>query len=117
MKTNKLIIAAFASLILFAYSCSDENKGANDAHVHTEGDGHNHIETVAVKANITNEEGQLIDAAGNLITGCPTHKEMVGSVGDKCPKCNYMEMVPVTWSLEGIDTVRVTNLPDYNPLK
>ena len=33
----------------------------------------------------------------------------------KCPKCNYNEMIPVTWSLEGIDTVRVTTLSDYNP--
>lgn len=53
--------------------------------------------------------------ADNTLHGCPMHKEMIGSQGDRCPKCNYMEMPPVTWSLEGIDTMRVTSLPDYNP--
>lgn len=53
--------------------------------------------------------------ADNAIFGCPMHKEMIGSQGDRCPLCNYMEMIPVTWSLDGIDTVRVTSLPDYNP--
>ncbi|MDX9749682.1 MAG: hypothetical protein RBT71_01190 [Flavobacteriales bacterium] len=53
--------------------------------------------------------------ADNTIYGCPMHKEMIGGQGDRCPKCNYMEMIPVTWSLDGIDTVRVTSLPDYAP--
>jgi len=56
-------------------------------------------------------------AAKDILYGCPMHKEMIGSKGDMCPKCNYMELVPVTWSLEGIKTVRVTTLPDYNPPK
>ena len=52
---------------------------------------------------------------GEIITGCPMHKEYIGKKGDKCPKCNYNEMIPITWSMEGIDTVRVTTLSDYNP--
>lgn len=50
-----------------------------------------------------------------VLYGCPMHKEMVGSAGDRCPLCNYMEMVPVTWSLDGVETVRVQSLPDYAP--
>lgn len=43
------------------------------------------------------------------------YKEMIGSKGDECPRCNYKEMVPVTWSLAGIDSVRVAPFPDYDP--
>jgi len=51
----------------------------------------------------------------HLITGCPGHKEMIGSQGDMCPKCEYMVMIPITWDITGVDTVRVTALADYNP--
>lgn len=47
--------------------------------------------------------------------GCPSHKEMIGSEGDMCPKCGYMTMIPITWDITGVDTVRVTTLADYNP--
>lgn len=57
--------------------------------------------------------GQVVDENKKLITGCPLHKEMIGSEGDKCPKCDYMTMIPITWSLKEIDTIRVTSLPDY----
>ena len=122
MKAKRLMIGAFASLAILVSACGGYTKTAKDGHVHTEGDGHDHgtelVEKPAEKAvSNRNEKDQLVDAAGHLIVGCPMHKEMVGSEGDKCPKCNYMEMVPITWSLEGIDTVRVTTLPDYNPPK
>ena len=89
---------------------------------HDEGDGHDHateqvVEKPAEKitAKDRNEKGELIDAHGHLITGCPGHKEMVGSEGDMCPKCEYMTMIPITWDITGVDTVRVTTLADYNP--
>ncbi|KUG10599.1 MULTISPECIES: hypothetical protein [Bacteroidota] len=121
MKVNKLLIGTFTSLAIFLTSCGGDTKTAKDAHVHTDGDGHNHateqvdkpVEKVALKDR--NEKGELIDAAGHLITGCPGHKEMVGSQGDMCPKCDYMTMIPITWDITGVDTVRVTTLADYNP--
>lgn len=108
---RKTAIAALASIAMFAASCGNSNS-------HNQHEGHNHATETThtdTNSNSHNEKGELIDAAGNIITGCPMHKEMVGSKGDKCPKCNYMEMTPITWSLEGIDTVRVTTLSDYNP--
>jgi hypothetical protein len=121
MKVNKLLIGAFTSLAIFLTSCGGDTKTAKDGHVHTDGDGHDHateqvdkpVEKVALKDR--NEKGELIDAARTLITGCPGHKEMVGSEGDMCPKCEYMTMIPITWDITGVDTVRVTTLADYNP--
>ncbi|MCA6439598.1 MULTISPECIES: hypothetical protein [unclassified Arcicella] len=117
---NKLLIGAFASIAIFLASCGSDTKTAKDAH--TDGDGHNHAtEQVAGKpagkaaTKDRNEKGQLIDSKGQLITGCPGHKEMIGSQGDKCPKCEYMTMIPITWDITGVDTVRVTTLADYNP--
>ena len=122
MKVNKLLIGAFASLAIFLASCGGDTKTAKDGHAHTEGDGHDHateqvVEKPAEKitAKDRNEKGELIDAHGHLITGCPGHKEMVGSEGDMCPKCEYMTMIPITWDITGVDTVRVTTLSDYNP--
>ena len=76
---------------------------------------HHHHPTPAAQVAVADvATGDHVDEA---LYGCPMHKEMVGSKGDRCPKCDYMEMVPVTWSLEGVETVRVTDLPDYNPPK
>lgn len=52
-------------------------------------------------------------AAATVLYGCPSHKELIGAKGDICIKCGTMKMIPITWSLEGIDTVRVTSLPEY----
>lgn len=120
MKLNKFMIAVFASIAIFASSCGTDNKKAEVAHDHNTGDGHSHTEVVEKKVAVgkvnkyENELGQALDKNGNFITGCPAHKEMIGSQGDKCPKCNYMTMIPITWSLEGTDTLRVTSLDDYN---
>lgn len=119
MNMNRLMIATFALLMLFAYSCGNSNS-AKEEHMHSESDGHNHTTEMVSEQklslkDIRNEKGELTDEAGNIITGCPMHKEMIGSVGDLCPKCNYMEMIPITWSMEGVEAVKVTNLPDYNP--
>lgn len=111
MTIKATAIAALTSIVMFATSCGNNNS-------HNNHEGHNHrTETTKTETNTDNrnEKGELVDASGEIITGCPMHKEMIGSKGDKCPKCNYMEMVPITWSLDGIDTVRVTSLPDYNP--
>ena len=116
MTIGKIITVAVASLTLFMYSCGSNNS-AKDGTIHTQNDGHNHSEMVETKAGNRNSEGQLIDANGNIITGCPGHKEMIGSQGDMCPKCDYMVMIPITWDITGIDTVRVTTLADYNPPK
>lgn len=121
MKTNKLMMAVFVSLSLFVYSCGNTNPVKEQQQVHAEGDGHNHAEMVETDkpgtSDSKNENGELTDAAGNIITGCPAHNEMIGSAGDKCPKCNYMKMIPITWDIAGVDTVRVTSLPNYNPPK
>ena len=122
MKVSKLLIGAFASLTILLASWGGDTKTAKDGHVHTAGDGHDHateqvVEKPAEKiaAKDRNEKGELIDAHGHLITGCPRHKEMVGSEGDMCPKREYMVMIPITWDITGVDTVRVTALADYNP--
>ena len=108
MKVKKLTIIALASIAMVITSCGNSNS-------HNEHAGHNHANETSTTSDSRNENGELVDASGAIITGCPMHKEMIGAKGDKCPKCNYMEMVPITWSLEGIDTVRVTTLSDYNP--
>jgi len=115
MKVNKLMIGVFASLAILVSACGGDTKTVKDGHDHS-------TEVVVGKpaektVSNKNENDQLVDAAGDLIVGCPMHKEMIGSEGDMCPKCNYMKMVPVIWSLDGIDTVRVTTLADYNPPK
>ncbi len=119
---NKLMISALASLAIFFTACGGDTKAGKDGHAHAEGDGHNHATEQQVEKSVDkiagkdrNEKGELIDAHGHLITGCPGHKEMVGSEGDICPKCEYMTMIPITWDITGVDTVRVTSLPDYNP--
>lgn len=108
MKTSKLKIAMLASLVIVMTSCGNNESG----HIHQENVDQNH-ETLSNSNR--NNNGELIDANGEIITGCPQHKEMIGSEGDLCPKCNYMKMIPITWSIEGIDTVRVTSLPQYSP--
>lgn len=122
MKINNFMIALVASVIVFASSCANENTTTKSGHDHQNGDAHNHTE-VAEQKGVTkkmnkyeNELGHALDKNGNFITGCPSHKEMIGIEGDQCPKCGYMTMLPITWSLEGIDTIRVTSLPDYKPL-
>lgn len=117
MKVNKFTVAVFASITIFASACGSDNNKEKDAHNHN--DSHNQTEVVAnneaKKMNrLENEFGQVVDKNRNLITGCPLHKEMIGSEGDKCPKCDYMTMIPITWSLKGVDTVRVTSLPNYS---
>ena len=114
MKSNQWLVMAFIALAIFLYSCGNSNTTSVE-NTHKENDGHNHTEMVQTTHH--NEKGELVEASGNIIVGCPMHKEMIGSEGDLCPKCNYMKMVPVTWSLDGIDTVRVTSLADYNPPK
>lgn len=109
MTITKLLIIAFASLTIFMFSCGNNNNSAKD--------GHNATKMVQTNTNSHNEKGELVYASGNIIVGCPMHKEMIGSEGDLCPKCNYMKMAPITWPLDGIDTVRVKTLPDYNPPK
>jgi hypothetical protein len=122
MKINNFMIAIVASVIVFASACSSENTNTKSGHEHQDGDAHKHTE-VAENKGVTkktnkyeNELGQALDKDGNFITGCPSHKEMIGIEGDQCPKCGYMTMLPITWSLEGIDTIRVTSLTDYKPL-
>jgi len=121
MKPNKFMTAVFAAITIIASSCGSDNIKAKSAQDHTDDDGHNHIEVVEVKEaikkinNYENELGQALDKNGNFITGCPSHKEMIGLEGDKCPRCGYMTMIPITWSLEGVDTVRVTRISEYNP--
>lgn len=108
-----MLIALMGLLIT---SCANKNDAPKEVH--------DHKEHTADVANTTNDEqvnkyenelGQALDANGHLITGCPIHKEMIGVEGDECPKCDYMKMLPITWSLQGIDTVRVKTLPDYHP--
>lgn len=102
MNTTITLLAAAAMIALAA--CSTPNAPDNTSPSATDQiqhHGHDHDEASTM--------------ADNAIFGCPMHKEMIGSQGDRCPLCNYMEMIPVTWSLDGIDTVRVTSLPDYNP--
>lgn len=41
MKANKLIIVAFVSFTLFAYSCGSNNS-TKEEYTHSEDDGHNH---------------------------------------------------------------------------
>lgn len=112
MHAKKFKVITFASFVLFMYSCGNTNSTK-------EADGHNHTEMVSNQKeslqDIRNEKGELIDETGNVVVGCPMHKEMIGSEGDMCPKCDYMTMVPITWSMEGIEPVSVTSLPDYNP--
>lgn len=112
---RKMIVATFAALTLIVSSCGNSNK-------HSENDGHNHgSQTMESpkenKSGSRNEKGELVDATGTIITGCPSHTQMIGSQGDMCPLCNYMVMIPITWDIDGVDTVRVTTLPDYNPPK
>ncbi len=126
MKTNKFSISLLGWLALIASSCSNSSEShknqeqhtstktdtSPDVHAHT----HDHAHQISSKKNgQRNDKGELIDAAGNLIMGCPSHKEMIGTKGDMCPKCGYMTMIPITWDITGVDTVRVTSLPDYNP--
>ena len=93
MIVRKTAIAALASIAMFVASCGNSNS-------HNQHEGHDHATETAVsntetqKAN-RNEKGELIDAAGNIITGCPGHREMIGSQGDMCPKCDYMTMIPI----------------------
>lgn len=121
MKINTFKAIMIASISVVTYSCGSGDKKEKNAHAHTNGDDHHHTEAVENKKitkknnKYENELGQALDKNGKFITGCPSHKEMIGSEGDTCPKCGYMTMLPITWSLEGIDTVRVTSLPDYNP--
>jgi hypothetical protein len=122
MKLNKLMTAVLASIALFASSCGSENKKMKDVHNHDDGVVQNHIENEGVQKDTAkkvntyeNKLGQALDKNGKFITGCPAHKEMIGSQGDKCPKCDYMTMIPITWSLQGIDTLRVTSITGYNP--
>ncbi|MCV9929760.1 hypothetical protein OIU83_19015 [Flavobacterium sp. LS1R49] len=119
MKLNKFAIIILASIAILASSCGSDNKKMKDAH--NDSDPHNHTEGLVNKDTTKkvnkyeNALGQALDKKGKFITGCPSHKEMIGSKGDKCPKCGYMTMLPITWSLEGVDTLRVTSFSDYNP--
>lgn len=122
MKLNKFIIAIMASVGLFASSCKNDNDKNKDAHKDSNNTEQHQTEYEGVQKDTLkkvnqyeNELGQALDKNGKFITGCPSHKEMIGSKGDKCPKCGYMTMLPITWPLAGIDTVRVTSLSDYNP--
>ncbi len=104
MNTTITLLAAAAMIALAA--CS------TPAPDHTDSTAPAAVEQVDHHGHDHDEASTMAD---NTIYGCPMHKEMIGSQGDRCPLCNYMEMIPVTWSLDGIDTVRVTTLPDYNP--
>ncbi|MDA6068375.1 hypothetical protein NJT12_01960 [Flavobacterium sp. AC] len=119
MKLNKFVIIILASITVFASSCGSDTKKINDTdntdNLHNNAEDAEKKDTVEKTNKYENELGQALDKNGKFITGCPSHKEMIGSKGDKCPKCNYMTMMPITWSLQGIDTVRVTSLSDYNP--
>lgn len=111
MKVRQITIITLASIAIAMVITSCGNNNSHNEHA-----GHNHANaTTTTKSDNRNEKGELVNASGEIITGCPMHKEMIGAKGDKCPKCNYNEMIPITWSLEGIDTVRVTTLLDYNP--
>ncbi|SFN40988.1 hypothetical protein SAMN05421594_2654 [Chryseobacterium oleae] len=121
MKINTIKIILFTLIAVLASSCGSSDKKEKNTHSLSEGDGHHHTKALENKETTKkinkyeNELGQALDKNRKFITGCPSHKEMIGSEGDTCPKCGYMTMLPITWSLEGIDTVRVTSLPDYNP--
>lgn len=119
MKVNQFKVALLAIVSVLAISCGNTNPAPKEVHDHKD-----HKDHIVASENTTSQEkvnkfenelGQALDAHGTLLMGCPIHKEMIGVKGDKCSKCDYMEMLPITWPLQGIDTVRVTNLPDYNP--
>ena len=95
MKTNKLIIAALAVFTLFMYSCSNNNAD-EVGEIQKQNDEHSRSAITQTNMGNRNANGELTDASGDIITGCPTHKEMIGSEGDLCPKCNYMKMLPIT---------------------
>lgn len=120
MKITISIIAVASLVTVLAYACTGADPKGHTGHDHAHGEGHGHEvaenHTSAKKKNkYENEYGHALDRNGNFITGCPSHKEMIGVEGDQCPKCGYMTMLPITWSLEGIDTIRVSSLPDYHP--
>lgn len=122
MKSTQFLVALLAISSLFVVACGNNNKASQEAQEHM--DHKDHKDPIVNSENTTpdgkinkyeNELGQALDAHGTPLMGCPIHKEMIGVKGDKCAKCDYMEMLPITWPLQGIDTVRVTSLPDYNP--
>lgn len=101
IKPKVWLQAAMFSIAILTVACNGGNK-----------------ESHAVKGDSLAVSGASASLSTlDTIYGCPSHKEMIGSKGDKCPKCWYMTMIPVTWPLEGVDTVRVTSLADYNPPK
>ena len=100
-KLNRII--GLLLLIFIISSCGNTNKNDHQKkHLKTTVETEAHEHSVDKQAEAT-------------LYGCPMHKEMIGVKGDRCPLCNYNEMIPITWSLNGVDTVRVTSLPDYNP--
>lgn len=106
---NKTILSGLtAMVILLTVSCSDANNKGSSGQSGSNATGSSKEESQST-IKTRNEEGELIDPAGNVITGCAGHKEFVGYSGDMCPKCENMVMIPITWDITGIDTVRVTS--------
>ncbi|WP_394776118.1 hypothetical protein [Flavobacterium sp.] len=97
------MMAIVAPTALFASSCKNDNDKYKDAHKENNSVEQHQIEYEGVQKDTLkkinqyeNELGQALDKNGKFITGCPSHKEMIGSKGDKCPKCVYMTMIPIT---------------------
>lgn len=72
MKLNLIMIAVFISIAIFVSSCGSDYRKSTGALEHTNGDGLNHA---------------------------PSHIEMIAIEGDKCPKYDYMTIIPISWSL------------------
>lgn len=106
MKKNKWMLIVAFGMLFGLYACNTSEKSETSSTTDEE-------QSELLAGNDRNEKGELIDANGHLIMGCPGHKDMVGSEGDICPKCGSMKLIPITWDISGIDTVRVTTLPDY----
>lgn len=115
MNTTNFITILVSLMGILATSCGNNSTSPIEVHKHVE----HVVETTNTTINnqvnkYQNELGQALDRHGNILMGCPIHKEMIGVQGDQCPKCDYMEMLPVTWSLQDIDTIRVKSIPNYN---
>lgn len=103
---NKVALLSLTFTSILITSCGDNTPKKSYTHQEK-------IKTSSKTNKHENELGQALDAKGTLLTGCPIHKEMIGVEGDQCPKCDYMTMLPITWPLQGVDTIRVKTLPDY----
>ena len=64
MKIRQITIIALASVAMFITSCGNNNS-------QNEHEGHDHPTETVTKSDSRNENGELVDASGEIITGCP----------------------------------------------